>query len=330
MTESLLRDRFGRAATKLRVSLTDRCNLRCRYCMPAEGLNWQPTPEILTQPEILRLLQLFRALGIRQVRLTGGEPLLRADLAELVAALQPLQFEKISLTTNGVLLPARMPALYRAGLRSLNLSLDSLIAERFATLTRRDQAPAVMAALEHLKHYPDLEIKLNVVLLRGLNDDEGPAFARLARATGWSVRFIEFMPLGKDDGWQPGEVVSGREICAAIEAEYPLERVSKAGLEPAARWRFRDGQPGEIGLINSVSEPFCHSCNRIRLTADGQLRNCLFSRQECDLKTPLRAGASEQDLQRLILNWVLQKERGHQISQPGFERPERSMSQIGG
>jgi GTP 3',8-cyclase len=325
-----LPDQWGRIASKLRISVTDRCNLRCQYCMPAEGLQWQPRSQILNFEEILRLMRIFVQLGIRQVRLTGGEPLLRKELHKLVAAMQELPLDKISMTSNGILLPQSMPELYKAGLRSLNISLDSLISERFETITRRDDYERVKAGLAHLEQYPDLEIKLNVVVMRGFNEDEALAFAGFAREKGWNIRFIEFMPLGKDDGWLPQEVVPGAELRAQIETRYPLIAVESAGANPAARWRFADGAPGEIGLINSVSEPFCQNCNRIRLTADGQLRNCLFSNQECDLKTPLRSGASETELAEIIRAWVWNKEAGHQINQVGFERPLRSMSQIGG
>ncbi len=325
-----LQDRFGRVASKLRLSVTDRCNLRCLYCMPAEGLAWQPKTEILSFEEILTLVGIFSQLGVEQIRLTGGEPLLRQDLPQLVQALGQLPLKKIALTSNGILLPDLMPALYRAGLRSLNISLDSLLPARFAQLTRRDDYDRVLAGLAHLENYPDLAIKLNVVVLRGFNADEALPFAELAREKGWSVRFIEFMPLGKSDGWLPDEVVPGETLRQEIDRVYPLLPIEAAGANPASRWRFADGAPGEIGLINSVSEPFCQSCNRIRLTADGMLRNCLFSTQELNLKAPLREGASVAELSALILHWVAQKEAGHQINHVGFERPLRSMSQIGG
>lgn len=329
-TAPALRDRFGRVATKLRLSLTDRCNLRCKYCMPAEGLVWQPKAEILSFEEILTLVGIFCQLGIEQLRLTGGEPLLRKDLPQLIQALGQLPLKKIALTSNGLLLPELMPALYRAGLRHLNISLDSLLPERFAAITRRDDYKRVLAGLSHLEVYPDLAIKLNVVVLRGFNDDEALPFAELARQKGYSVRFIEFMPLGKSDGWLPDEVVPGETLRRQIDTVYPLLPIEAAGANPAARWRFADGAPGEIGLINSVTEPFCHSCNRIRLTADGMLRNCLFSTQELNLKTPLRAGANTAELSERICEWVAHKEAGHMINQTGFERPLRSMSQIGG
>lgn len=325
-----LQDRFGRIATKLRISVTDRCNLRCQYCMPAEGLVWQPKTEILNFEEILTLVGIFSQWGIEQIRLTGGEPLLRKDLPQLIQALSQLPLKKIALTSNGILLPDLMPALYAAGLRHLNISLDSLVPERFAQVTRRDDYDRVLAGLAHLEAYPDLAVKLNVVVLRGFNADEAVPFAELARKKGLSVRFIEFMPLGKSDGWLPDEVVPGEHLRQEIDAVYPLLPIEAAGANPASRWRFADGAPGEIGLINSVSEPFCQSCNRIRLTADGMLRNCLFSTQELNLKAPLRAGASQSELSELIRAWVAQKEAGHQINQVGFERPLRSMSQIGG
>ncbi|PIQ26349.1 GTP 3',8-cyclase MoaA [bacterium (Candidatus Blackallbacteria) CG17_big_fil_post_rev_8_21_14_2_50_48_46] len=330
MAHGQLKDQWGRVARKLRVSLTDRCNLRCQYCMPEAGLNWQAREEILSFEEIFRLLTIFAELGIEEIRLTGGEPLLRKDLEILLSQIQSLHFKKVSLTSNGILLPEKMPALYQAGLRSFNISLDSLLPERFAKITRRDDYQRVLAGLNCLDRYPDLEIKLNTVMIRGFNDDEALSFARLARERNWAIRFIEFMPLGQGDGWLPQEVVKGAELKAQIEAEFRLVAVEAAGKNPASRWHFADGSPGEIGFINAVSEPFCHSCNRIRLTADGYLRNCLFSSQELNLKTPLRQQATSTELTNLICDWVWQKEAGHQINQIGFERPLRSMSQIGG
>ncbi|MEZ0372405.1 MAG: GTP 3',8-cyclase MoaA [Candidatus Sericytochromatia bacterium] len=326
----MLSDNFGRVARKLRISVTDRCNFRCTYCMPEEGLNWLNRAELLSYEEIARLAQLFVKLGIRSIRLTGGEPLLRKDLPVLVARLAQIAgLEKLAITTNGTLLPELAPALVEAGLRSYNVSLDSLDPRRFAQSVRRDALDRVWAGLETLAGFPGVEVKLNVVVIRSFNEDEALDFARLAHSRGWSVRFIEFMPLGADDSWGRQMVVPGAELLARIQSEFTLIPVEKAGASPAARWRFDSG-PGEIGFINSVSEPFCQSCDRIRLTSDGQLRTCLFSLSETDLKAPLRAGASEAELEAILRRAVAAKEAGHLINQPQFERPGRTMSSIGG
>lgn len=324
-------DRFGRPAEKLRISVTDRCNFRCSYCMPAEGLEWLQRQEVLSFEEILRLARLFVELGVRQIRLTGGEPLLRRDLPVLVEQLKALPgLHKLSITTNGTLLPSLGPALYAAGLRCYNVSLDSLQRERFAQAVRRDALAQVLQGLEALQQFSGVQIKLNVVLIRNFNDDEALDFAQLARRHGWQVRFIEFMPLGKDDHWQRERVLPGAELRARIASHFPLQPLSAAGKNPAELWGFADGSPGQLGFINSVSAPFCEACNRIRLTADGHLRSCLFSLQETPLKASLRSGASDTELKDLIRGAVWQKEAGHLINQPQFERPLRSMSSIGG
>lgn len=323
-------DSYGRVARKLRISVTDRCNFRCTYCMPEEGLNWLAREQLLSYEEILRLARLFVAAGIDSLRLTGGEPLLRRDLPLLVARLAELSgLRKLAITTNGALLPELGPELIAAGLRSFNVSLDSLDPRRFAASVRRDALARVWAGLETLAAHDGVEVKLNVVVMRSFNEAEALDFANLARERGWSVRFIEFMPLGADDHWGRGLVVPGAELLAAIQKVHPLVQIEQAGASPAARWRFGDG-PGELGFINSVSEPFCHSCDRIRLTSDGQLRTCLFSLGETDLRAALRRGVSDDEIRRLIHTAVAGKEAGHLINQPGFERPSRSMSSIGG
>lgn len=325
-----LQDRYGRIAEKLRISVTDRCNFRCTYCMPADGINWMAKKEILTLEELTRLAGVFVQLGVKQIRLTGGEPLLRRDLAVLVRQLNALVgLQKLAITTNGFYLQEQAPALYEAGLRSFNVSLDSLDPRRFEQMTRRDWFDKVMQGLHFLGQLQDCEVKINVVVIRGFNDDEAVGFADLARRYGYAVRFIEFMPLGEDDHWSDQRVIPGHELLAKIQAVYPMEQVMGAGLNPASRWRFTDG-PGEVGFINSVTEPFCHSCNRIRLTADGQLRTCLFSLQETDLKHALRGGATDEALAQMMLGAVLNKEPGHLINQSEFVRPGRSMAQIGG
>lgn len=323
-------DRFGRPVEKLRISVTDRCNFRCTYCMPEEGMQWLDKQALLRFEEIMRLAELFVRLGVQQIRLTGGEPLLRKDLPSLVRQLRVLPLQELAITTNGYALPEQAQALYEAGLHTFNVSLDSLDRERFAKLVRRDFLARVLRGLETLSHLGPCRIKLNAVVMRGLNEDEAVAFAALARQYNYAVRFIEFMPLGADDTWYRQVVVPGQELLERIQAVYPLIAVEAAGKNPAARWKFADGAPGEVGLINAVTEPFCHSCNRIRLTADGHLRTCLFSVGELDLKTPLRAGASDQDLEALIRDAVWAKEAGHLINQPTFEKPIRSMSRIGG
>lgn len=330
-TSPLLRDRFGRQAEKLRISVTDRCNFRCTYCMPVEGLDWLRREDLLQRDEIRRLASIFTGLGITQLRLTGGEPLLRPDLPEIVADLAALpQAPALAITTNGVLLPQLAPKLYAAGLKSYNVSLDSLQTGRFAQSTRREALAQVWAGLKTLGQWPDVRVKLNVVVMRGVNDDEAVDFARVAREHNWAVRFIEFMPLGQDDHWSGGVVVPGQELLDQIQAVYPLEQQEAAGRNPATRWRFADGAPGEIGFINAVTEPFCHSCNRIRLTADGQLRTCLFSLHETDLRGQLRSGASDAQLTETLHAAIAAKEAGHLIQQIGFERPARTMSRIGG
>jgi GTP 3',8-cyclase len=326
-----LTDGWGREIKSLRVSVTDRCNFRCRYCMPAEGLEWVPRGEVLSFEEITRLVRVLAAMGVDEVRLTGGEPLVRKDLPVLVEMLAVTpEVEDLSLTTNGVLLDRMTKPLVDAGLRRVNVSLDSLSHVRFAEITRRDALDKVLRGLEEAERYPELRpIKINCVAIRGFTEEEVPALAELARRKPYVVRFIEFMPLDADEVWRDDEVLTGGEIRALIEEHWPLEEIPAKPSSTARRFRFADGA-GEIGFVNPVSEPFCSTCDRIRLTADGQLRTCLFSRREWDLKTPLREGASDADLEQL-LRWAVQhKELKHRINEPGFVRASRSMSQIGG
>lgn len=327
---NLLVDQFGRTIEKLRVSVTDRCNFRCTYCMPEDGVQWLPRENILCFEEIFRLVRVFNELGVKEVRLTGGEPLLRKDLPVLIEQLAILPLDKISLTTNGFFLPEQFDALYEAGIKSFNISLDTLIRERFKQITRRDFYEKVMKGLDTLNTYSDCQIKLNTVLIKDFNSDEIIDFAQLARNKNINIRFIEFMPLGKDDGWSKKVIVKGQEVIDVIEPVFPLYKVSGSQKEPAVRWKFKDTEQGELGFINSVSEPFCNSCNRMRLTADGHIRNCLFSLDEFDLKSSLRQGISDSDLKEQIKAWVYKKESGHLINQDNFVRPQRSMSQIGG
>ncbi|MFL5924900.1 MAG: GTP 3',8-cyclase MoaA [Gaiellaceae bacterium] len=326
-----LRDSWGREIKSLRVSVTDECNFRCRYCMPAEGLEWLPRDEVLSFEEIARLVRVLAAMGVEEARLTGGEPLVRRDLPVLVRMLSETPgVNDLSLTTNGVLLDRLAAPLVEAGLTRLNVSLDSLSHVRFAEITRRDALDRVLAGLEEAERYPELRpIKVNCVAMRGFTEMEVPALAELARRKPYVVRFIEFMPLDADESWRGDDVLTGAEIRALIEERWPLEEIPAKPSSTARRFRFADGA-GEIGFVNPVSEPFCSTCDRIRLTADGQLRTCLFSRREWDLKTPLREGASDAELERLVRFAVRHKELKHKINDPGFVRASRSMSQIGG
>src|SRR5213595_3469367 len=326
-----LSDSWGLEIKSLRVSVTDKCNFRCRYCMPAEGLEWLERDELLTFEEIARLVRLLAGMGVDEVRLTGGEPLVRRDLPVLVRLLAETPgVDDLSLTTNGVLLDRLAAPLVEAGLRRLNVSLDSLSHVRFAEITRRDALDKVLAGLEEAERHPELRpIKVNCVAIRGFTEEEVPALAALARRKPYVVRFIEFMPLDADEAWREDDVLTGGEIRALIEAHWPLVELPAKPSSTARRFRFADGA-GEIGFVNPVSEPFCSTCDRIRLTADGQLRTCLFSRREWDLKTPLRAGASDDELVRLLRWAVRHKELKHKINEPGFVRASRSMSQIGG
>jgi GTP 3',8-cyclase len=329
---SRLKDSYGRIIDDLRISLTDRCNFRCVYCMPAEGLPWLPKREILTYEEILRLARVFVDLGVRTVRLTGGEPLMRQDIDVLIAGLTRLDPDlDLSMTTNGFFLAERAERLARAGLKRINLSLDSLRPERFEKMVRRD-GQLVFKILDGMRVARSVglaPIKVNCVVVRGCNEDELADFAGLGRAQDYQVRFIEFMPLDAQGEWSMKAVVPGAEILARVHAVYPLAPAGGHGGEPATVYRFLDGQ-GSIGVIASVTEPFCDSCNRIRITADGQLRTCLFAVREHDLKGLLRSGASDEELADFIIAAVWKKEAGHKINQPDFVKPARSMSSIGG
>jgi GTP 3',8-cyclase len=327
-----LRDSWGREIKSVRVSVTDKCNFRCTYCMPAEGLEWLPHAEILSFEEIERLIRVLAGIGVDEVRLTGGEPLVRRDLPVLVGQLARTEgVRDLSLTTNGVLLERLAQPLVDAGLQRLNVSLDSLNHVRFAEITRRDALDAVLRGLEEAERHPQLSpIKINCVAVKGFTETEVPALAELARRKPYVVRFIEFMPLDADEAWRKDDVLTGAEIRTLIESEHgPLVELPAKASSTARRFRFADGR-GEIGFVNPVSEPFCSSCDRIRITTDGQLRTCLFSRREWDLKTPLRNGASDDELTELIRFAVRHKELKHRISDPGFVRASRSMSQIGG
>ncbi|HVL89579.1 MAG TPA: GTP 3',8-cyclase MoaA [Actinomycetota bacterium] len=322
-------DGFGRVADDLRISVTDKCNFRCTYCMPAEGLKWLPRDEILTFEEIDRLAGIFVGLGVKTIRLTGGEPLMRRDLSRLVGMLNDRGVPDLSLTTNGFWLAGQAKELAEAGLKRINVSVDSLLRHRFAEMTRRDALEAVMKGLKAAEEAGLAPIKLNAVVVRGTNDDEIVDFARFARDTGYQVRFIEFMPLDADEAWERSAVVPSAEVLDRIRDAFALEPVEH-GPEPATVYRFADGAPGGVGVISSVTEPFCDSCNRVRITAEGRLRNCLFALGETDLRAMLRGEASDDQIIEAITANVAGKWRGHLIDRPGFKRPGRSMSMIGG
>ena len=326
-----LRDGHGRLIGDLRVSVTDRCNFRCQYCMPAEGLPWLERAEILTFEEIARLVSLFADMGVHDVRLTGGEPLVRkqfAHLAEMLAQIDAVH--DLSVTTNGFLLERDAEALVRAGINRFNVSVDSLQRDRFFELTRRDALPQVLRGLEHLATFPEAHpIKINAVAVRGFTEDEVIPLAEFARTTPYEVRFIEFMPLDADHAWNEDQVLTGDEVRDAIDAVYPLEPQPREPHATARVYNFADGR-GKIGFINPVSEPFCGDCNRVRLTADGRLRTCLFSLNETDLRSPMRDGADDRELERIIRDAVWLKELKHHVGEPGFIQPARSMSAIGG
>jgi GTP 3',8-cyclase len=326
-----LTDGHGRRISDLRVSVTDRCNFRCQYCMPAEGLAWLDREDILSFEEIERIVSLLVSVGIEDVRLTGGEPLVRRDfplLASMLAAIDGI--EDLSVTTNGYLLERDAEALARAGINRLNVSIDSLQRDRFFQMTRRDALPRVLRGLEAAARRPELRpVKVNAVAIRGFTEEEALPFAEFARHTDFQVRFIEFMPLDADHAWTPEEVLTGEELRATIDAVHPLEEVPREPSATARVYRFRDGR-GEVGFVNPVSEPFCSDCNRIRLTAEGELRTCLFSMHETDLRGPLRDGASDDELIAIVREAVWRKELKHRIGEPGFRQPARTMSAIGG
>ncbi|MEX1142273.1 MAG: GTP 3',8-cyclase MoaA [Thermoleophilaceae bacterium] len=324
-------DAHGRRIEDLRVSVTDRCNFRCQYCMPAEGLPWLERDEVLSFEEIARVVGLLAEMGVHDLRLTGGEPLVRRDFPRLAQMLSDLPgIEEMSLTTNGYMLERDAAALVDAGVDRFNVSVDSLQRDRFYEITRRDALPRVLAGLEALARFPEAHpIKVNAVAIRGFTEEEAIPFARFARERPFEVRFIEFMPLDADRSWDRAQVLTGDEIRAAIDAVWPLEPEPREPSATARVYRFADGQ-GRIGFINPVSEPFCADCNRIRLTADGRLRTCLFSQRETDLREPLRAGADDDELERIVREAVWRKELKHHVNDPGFVPPARSMSQIGG
>jgi GTP 3',8-cyclase len=328
----LLVDRFGRVARDLRVSVTDHCNLRCTYCMPAEGLDWLPRPDLLTDAELSRLLSIaVTQLGVTNVRFTGGEPLLRRGLVDVIAATARLAPRpRISMTTNGIGLAARAGALVDAGLDRVNVSLDTLQPERFAAITRRDRLADVLAGLAAAQEAGLVPVKVNAVLLRGVNDDEAADLLRYCVEHDYHLRFIEQMPLDPQHGWNRSTLVTADEILSMLRKEFSLSpSETPRGSAPAERWRV-DGGPADVGVIGSVTRPFCGDCDRTRLTADGQLRNCLFSQTETDLRGLLRDGASDAELADTWRAGMWTKLAGHRINDAGFAQPIRPMSAIGG
>jgi len=331
MEREPLRDGHGRTIRDVRVSVTDRCNFRCQYCMPAEGLAWLERDAVLSFEELERVVGVLASMGVGDVRLTGGEPLVRRDFPRLAGMLRRVQgVRELSLTTNGFLLGRDAAALVAAGVDRFNVSIDSLQRDRFFAMTRRDALPRVLAGLHALAAFPEAHpIKVNAVAVRGFTEDEVLPFAAFARDHPFEVRFIEFMPLDGDRAWEPGDVLTGAEIRAAIHAVHPLEPEPREPGATARVYRFADGH-GRVGFIDPVSDPFCGDCDRIRLTADGKLRTCLFSLGETDLRGPLRAGATDDDLEQIIRDAVWRKELKHRVNDPGFVQPARSMSAIGG
>jgi cyclic pyranopterin phosphate synthase len=329
MQREPLIDGHGRRIGDVRLSVTDRCNFRCQYCMPAEGLPWLERADVLTFEEIERVMTLLVQMGVHDIRLTGGEPLVRREFPVLAAKIAAIEgLEDLSVTTNGYLLERDAQALVDAGVERFNVSIDSLQRDRFFQMTRRDALPQVLRGLHALAAH-DVQVKVNAVGMRGFTEEEAIPFARFAREYPIEVRFIEFMPLDADHSWTPDSVLTGAEIRAAIHAVYPLEPEPRETSATARTWRFADGA-GRLGFINPVSEPFCDDCNRIRLTADGKLRTCLFSLNETDLRDPLRNGASDEEIERTIRDAVWRKELKHRVNEPGFVQPARTMSAIGG
>lgn len=331
-TAGVLVDRHGRVARSLRVSLTDKCNLRCTYCMPAEGLPWLAGPQLLDDDEVVRLIRIaVRHLGVTEVRFTGGEPLIRPGLVGIVAAVAALAPRpRISLTTNGIGLDRLAPALRTAGLDRVNVSLDTLDPERFVRLTRRDRLDAVIAGLTGAAKAGLTPVKINTILIRGINEDEAPALLRFALDNHYELRFIEQMPLDAQRGWDRSSMVTADEILTLLRAEHTLvPDPAHRGAAPAETWLV-DGGPARVGVIASVTRPFCGDCDRTRLTTDGQVRDCLFATTESDLRGPLRAGADDDEIARRWQAAMWGKRAGHGIDDPGFLQPDRSMSAIGG
>jgi GTP 3',8-cyclase len=328
----MLRDSFKRPIRDLRISITDRCNFRCFYCMPTEAMEWQPKVEILSYEEFARLAEVFVSLGISRLRVTGGEPMVRRDIESLIIRLAQIPgVEDLAMTTNAHFLRGRAQGLKGAGLRRITVSLDSLDPERFTLLTGRDELKQVLDGIDAAIDAGLAPIKINSVVIRGINDDQAVAFAAFAREKSLIARFIEFMPLDNGKVWRREMVVPGEELRQRIDAVFPLVPIKSSNLsETARRWGFADGTPGEVGFINPVTQPFCGHCSRIRLTADGMIRTCLFSTVEHNIKKLLRGGASDAELRDFVVATVEKKEERHHINDPEFTQPLRTMSCIGG
>ena len=327
---SQLIDGFGRVHRDLRISLTDHCNLRCTYCMPAEGVPWLPRNTLLSATELMRIVEIAVAEGVTEVRLTGGEPLLRPDVVDVVAAIHGIEnAPEISITTNGIMLPRLAQRLADAGLARVNISLDTLDAARFKEMTRRDRLADVLDGIDAAKAAGMTPVKINTVLMRDVNDHEAPALLRWAMENDLQLRFIEQMPLDAGHTWSREGMVTAAEILASLREEHDLEAIPGRGAAPAERFLV-DGGPHTVGIIASVTMPFCGACDRLRLTADGQLRSCLFSSTESDLREPLRSGASDEEVAAILHRCLAGKLAGHGINEPGFLQPPRPMSAIGG
>ena len=325
-----LSDKFGRQIKDLRVSVTDRCNFRCVYCRSADPENYRDHDEILSWDELRRLVRILVRLGISKVRITGGEPLVRDGVESFISYLKTIGVEDLSMTTNGRLLADRCEKLIAAGLDRINISLDSLDPIKFQKITRTRSYDTVMRGIDAAQKSRLAPVKINAVLVRGFNEDEVEAFAAFARERGVIMRFIEFMPLDADRHWSRELMVSAKQVYERIHAQWPLEQIPHEKSETARKYRFVDGAPGEIGLIAPVTQAFCGHCSRIRLTADGKLRTCLFSKEDRDLRALLRAEASDEEIVDWIRSVVTEKEEGHRINEPGFVPPSRTMVFIGG
>ena len=325
-----LSDKFGRHIKDLRVSVTDRCNFRCVYCRSADPENYRDHDEILSWDELRRLVRIFVPLGISKVRITGGEPLVRDGVESFISYLKTIGVEDLSMTTNGRLLADRCEKLIAAGLDRINISLDSLDPIKFQKITRTRSYDTVMRGIDAAQKSRLAPVKINAVLVRGFNEDEVEAFAAFARERGVIMRFIEFMPLDADRHWSRELMVSAKQVYERIHAQWPLEQIPHEKSETARKYRFVDGAPGEIGLIAPVTQAFCGHCSRIRLTADGKLRTCLFSKEDRDLRALLRAQASDEEIVAWVRSVVTEKEEGHRINEPGFVPPSRTMVFIGG
>lgn len=323
-------DGFGRTINSLRISVTDRCNLRCVYCMP-EDAHFMAREDLLSYEEIARFVRIVVTMGIRKLRLTGGEPTVRKDLPELVRQLAAVKgVEDIAMTTNGIFLKDLAGPLRAAGLQRVNVSLDTLVREKFFEICRRDALEKVLEGIREAERVGFRPIKINAVAIRGFTDDEILDFAVLARENAFQVRFIEFMPLDSENVWERQKVLPGREILDRIHARFPLLPVNNSKKEPATLYRFQDGVGGDIGIIPSVTEPFCENCNRIRITSDGKLRTCLFSLTETDIRAHLRGDSDDGEIAAAVVEAVRRKEPGHKINLPDFVKPSRPMNSIGG